>query len=80
MPLRARRWPCYFLTAALEVHATIQRSVAFPSAWAILEGNLRRSLVKRFPYGVLYSEDQEKILIIAIMNLHRHPDYWKQRK
>jgi len=39
---------------ALEVYSTIQRSAAFPTAWAVLEGEIRRSLVKRFPYGVLY--------------------------
>ena len=44
---------------ALEVYSTIQRSVEFPKAWAIIEGEVRRSLVSRFPYGVLYSEEQE---------------------
>jgi plasmid stabilization system protein ParE len=65
---------------ALEVYSTIQRSVEFPKAWAIIEGEIRRSLVSRFPYGVLYSEEQEGIYIVAVMNLHRHPDYWKHRK
>ena len=44
---------------ALEVYSTIQRSVEFPKAWAIIEGEVRRSLVSLFPYGVLYSEEQE---------------------
>jgi len=65
---------------ALEVYSTIQRSVEFPKAWAIIEGEIRRSLVSRFPYGVLYSEEQEGIHVVAVMNLHRHPDYWKHRK
>jgi hypothetical protein len=29
---------------ALEVHAAIKRSVDFPKAWAVLEGDIRRSL------------------------------------
>ncbi len=65
---------------ALEVYSTIQRSIEFPKAWAILEGEVRRSLVRRFPYGILYSEDENGIYILAIMNLHRKPDYWKSRK
>ncbi len=65
---------------ALEVHSTIKRSVDFPKAWAVLEGDIRRSLVRRFPYGVLYSEEQEEIFIVAVMNLHRKPGYWKQRR
>ena len=58
---------------ALEVHSTIKRSVEFPKAWAVIEEDVRRSLVRRFPYGVLYSEEQNGIFIIAVMNLHREP-------
>ena len=65
---------------ALEVYSTIQRSVDFPKAWTVIEGEITRSLVKRFPYGVLYTEEQDGIFIVAVMNLHRHPDYWKHRK
>ena len=65
---------------ALEVYSTIKRSVEFPKAWAVLDNEIRRSLVGRFPYGVLYSEEQEGIFIIAVMHLHRKPDYWKHRK
>lgn len=64
---------------AIEVYAAIQRSLSYPKAWPIIDGNIRRSLVKRFPYGVLYSEESNGIYILAIMNLHRHPDYWKHR-
>lgn len=65
---------------ALEVHSTIQRSADFPTAWTVLEGEVRRSLVRRFPYGVLYSEAPDGIFVIAVMNLHRTPGYWKNRK
>jgi len=65
---------------ALEVLATIKRSVEFPKAWPVLEGDIRRSLVRRFPYGILYSEEQDGIFIIAVMSLHREPEYWKNRR
>ena len=64
---------------SFEVNEAIQRAVFLPKAWPVLEGDIRRSLVKRFPYGVLYSEEQEGIYIVAVMHLHRHPDYWKHR-
>jgi plasmid stabilization system protein ParE len=64
---------------AIEVYDTIARIVEFPKAWTVLDGDVRRSLVKRFPYGVLYNEDAGDILILAVMNLHRAPDYWKHR-
>ena len=34
---------------AIEVYNTIQRSVSFPKAWSVIEGDVQRSLVKRFP-------------------------------
>jgi len=66
--------------SALEVYSTIKRSVEFPDAWTVLEGEIRRSLVKRFPYGILYSKEQKGIFIVAVMNLHRQPEYWKHRQ
>ena len=65
---------------ALEVYSTIKRSVEFPDAWTVLEGEIRRSLVKRFPYGILYSKEQKGIFIVAVMNLYRQPEYWKHRQ
>lgn len=65
---------------ALEVYSAIRRSVDFPEAWSVLDGDVRRSLVKRFPYGILYAQAEDGILILSVMNLHREPGYWKKRK
>jgi len=40
---------------AVEVHLPVNRAVAYPRAWMVLEGEVRRALVRRFPYGVLSS-------------------------
>jgi len=62
-----------------EIHAAIQRIQAFPLAWHVLEGDIRRALVHRFPYGVLYAVEENRIWIVAVMNLHRQPEYWQDR-
>ena len=64
---------------SIEVFATIQNIVIYPTAWPVIEEGVRRCLVHRFPYGVIYSIEQEEILILAVMHLHRHPGYWKNR-
>jgi plasmid stabilization system protein ParE len=64
---------------AFEVYAAIQRAVANPKSWAMIDGDVRRSLVHRFPYGVLYAEENDGIFILAVMHLRRSPDYWKNR-
>ena len=62
-----------------EVYASIQNAVDYPAMWPEIEHEVRRCLVHRFPYGVLYSVESYGIAILAIMNLHRNPDYWKHR-
>ncbi len=64
---------------SMEVHAAIQNIVNYPTAWPILEDNIRRCLVKRFPFGVIYSLEQDEIFILAVMHLRRNPEYWKNR-
>ena len=36
-------------------------------------------LSRRFPYGVIYQIEGGQILIIAVMQLNRKPDYWEKR-
>ncbi len=64
---------------SVEVYSADQRAVSYPKAWPVLDGDIRRALVRRFPYGVLYSAEEEVLLIVAVMNLHREPGYWKGR-
>jgi len=64
---------------SIEVFRTVQNIVTYPTAWSVIEKDLRRCLVHRFPYGVVYSIEQDEIFILAVMHLRRHPDYWKKR-
>ena len=65
---------------SLEIHSGVQNILSYPTTWPILEGDVRRYLTNRFPYAVLYSVEPDCIYILAIMHLHRHPDYWKHRR
>jgi len=62
-----------------EVYASIQNALDYPAMWPVIEDEVRRSLAHRFPYGVLYSIEPQGIFILAVMHLHRDPDYWKHR-
>jgi plasmid stabilization system protein ParE len=64
---------------AREIYTTIQLITQFPKAWSILSKNTRRCLANRFPYGVIYQETEEEILVIAIMQVNRKPGYWHDR-
>jgi toxin ParE1/3/4 len=64
---------------AQEVRATIQKILSTPDRWRVLEQDVRRCLVRVFPYSVLYTIDPNYILIIAVMHGKRQPGYWKHR-
>ena len=62
-----------------EVEKAIKSIIESPNMWPILEGKLRRRLLKRFPFGVLYKIETEAIFFIAIAHLKRKPGYRKDR-
>lgn len=63
-----------------EVHYTVQNILTYPHAWPIVEDDVHRCFTHRFPYGILYSIESDRIFILAVMHLHRQPDYWKYRR
>jgi hypothetical protein len=62
-----------------EVERTVNRILLQPEAWTRFSDRHRRCRTRRFPFGLLYSIEQDVILITAVMNLRRHPDSWKNR-
>jgi len=62
-----------------EVEHAVQSIATSPDSWPILQGDLRRRLMRRFPYGVLYRIEQEIIVIVAVAHLRKKPGYWKNR-
>jgi plasmid stabilization system protein ParE len=65
-----------FLT---EVLSSLDRIRAFPQAWHMMSKYVRRCQTRRFPYGVIYAVEYDQIIVLAIANLHRKPDYWRDR-
>lgn len=63
----------------VETLSAIDRVQRFPDAWHPLGEDTRRCRLRRFPYGVIYCMDGETLLVVAVANLHRRPDYWKDR-
>lgn len=64
---------------AVETYSAIDKIVAFPLVWPSVDQKIRRCLMQRFPFGLLYDCSGDKIIIVAVMHLHRKPGYWKQR-
>jgi plasmid stabilization system protein ParE len=62
-----------------EVERCTAAIVEHPELGTLVRGRVRRRLVHRFPYGLLYSQAPNAIRILAVMNLKRRPTYWLGR-
>ena len=50
-----------------------------PGKWPMIGKEIRRRILPRFPYSILYKIDPEEIIIVAIMHQKRRPNYWINR-
>ena len=60
------------------VAESLRRIVATPELHRVIRAGIRRCLVRKFPYAVLYHFD-ETVDVLVVTHLHRKPDWWAQR-
>ncbi|MGQ0557125.1 MAG: type II toxin-antitoxin system RelE/ParE family toxin [Nitrospiraceae bacterium] len=63
-----------------EVERCTHAIVTFPEAAPLITATIRRRLLLRFPYALLYSTKPDKVRVLAVMNLKRRPMYWVGRE
>ena len=57
----------------------IEAIIKNPTAGKRVRAQVRRRILRTFPYAILYSVHENGIRILAIMNLKRRPLYWVGR-
>jgi plasmid stabilization system protein ParE len=62
-----------------EVEAAAQRAAAYPLHGKPAAGGTRRRLVTDFPFSVVYTEAEFGVLIHAVADSRRLPEYWLSR-
>jgi hypothetical protein len=62
------------------VDEALERIVRDPLAWSPVDEDVRRCLMRVFPFGILYSIEPAFILILAVAHLAREPGYWASRE
>lgn len=51
-----------------------------PEIGVPLSRGARRTLLRRFPYLVIYRIETERVLVLAVGHQRRHPDFWLGRR
>jgi hypothetical protein len=61
------------------VQATIDHVRTNPNVGSRISKMVRKAVLRRFPYNVLYVDDPQGIVIVAIAPHKRRPGYWRKR-
>ena len=64
----------------VEINDVVELLLDFPeSAPVVSPKGIRRRLLHRFPYAVLYVLTEDLLLVIAVAHTSRAPNYWDDR-
>ncbi len=63
----------------LNIEATLESISRILEAYAPTYKNTRRALVRKYPFGIHYIIDKEKIIVLAIFHENRNPKELKKR-
>lgn len=61
------------------VGAVVRRVAAQPRMHAIVYKDVRKAVLTRFPYIVLYCEENDELVIISVFHTSRDPEEWRSR-
>ncbi len=62
-----------------ELESAYQEINELPSTWPLFQNGLRRFLLSRFPFSVIYREHNDLIYVVAVMHNSRKTGYWLHR-
>ncbi len=82
----ARRWYRQQGTPSLADRFTgeLERTYTFildnPHAYQTVEDDVRRAVLRVFPYIVYYVPRESTIVVLAVLHGSQHPETWKRRR
>jgi plasmid stabilization system protein ParE len=62
-----------------EVLTLLPNIAETPLMYPNIHRNTKRAVIRRFPFGVYFREENATIVVIAIMHGSRNPRHWKSR-
>jgi plasmid stabilization system protein ParE len=67
----------YFRSA---IEAAVERMIANPWQFPVVHKNIRRALLRRFPYALMFvAEKNDNLMVIACFHGSRDPMRWRRR-
>lgn len=63
-----------------EIQRALKSIVDVPDAAPLLRGRVRRRIMTKFPYSLVYSVRRDEIRVLAVSHHKRRPFYWRGRR
>lgn len=73
---RAAGLSAEFLRALDATLASVQRS---PGQYPVVRADLRRALLRRFPYSIVFTASEDEVVVVACAHWRRDPRRWYKR-
>ena len=61
------------------VDAAIGRMRRHPKTFPLIEGDVRKAVLRRFPYAMLFEVEDIRITVVAVYHGRRKPHGWSDR-
>jgi toxin ParE1/3/4 len=62
------------------VEDAVYRIKESPARYKVIDEEIRQCATRKFPYEIVYTVEQDYILILAVMHCSRKPRYWENRR
>jgi len=63
----------------LALDAVLAQASRYPESYPVVRPELRRGLLRRFPYGVFYVVEANTLVVLAVVHARRHPATWPRQ-
>ena len=61
------------------IEEALSRASRNPAIYSVVYKEVRRVLIRRFPFGVFFIDGETKISVLAVLHARRNPKTWKSR-
>jgi len=61
------------------VEAAVESLQRTPQQYPVVHRDIRRVLLRRFPYAIFYRAADDEIIVLAVLHLARDPARWRSR-
>jgi plasmid stabilization system protein ParE len=62
-----------------QVQEVFDRISATPERYAQIFQDIRRVVVRRFPYSIFYKVESRQVVVLAVFHSRRNPRIWQER-